>query len=705
MAKRDLKFTRNIGIMAHIDAGKTTTSERILYYTGKTHKIGEVHEGAATMDWMVQEQERGITITSAATTAFWHYNGDTYQINLIDTPGHVDFTVEVERSLRVLDGTVATFCAVGRVQPQSETVWRQADKYGVPKIAYVNKMDRVGADFLACVEEIKTKLGATAVPICLPIGAEDKFDGIIDLIDMKALYYDGQSEALVNYTEAEIPEKLKGEAARWRDILLETAAECDETLMEKYFEDPDSLTKEEIIAAIRKGTIAMQIVPACCGSSFKNKGVQFLLDAVMRYLPSPLDKGAVNGTNPRTGEEITRKPSADEPFCALVFKIATDPFVGRLAFLRAYSGKLEAGSYVYNTRTGKKERVARLYQMHSNHQNPIEFVEAGDICAAVGFKDLRTGDTVCLEDKPITLETMEFPDPVIGIAVEPKTQKDLDKLGIALGKLAEEDPTFTVKSDHETGQTVISGMGELHLDIIVDRLRREFGVDINQGAPQVNYKEAITSSFQLREVFKKQTGGRGKFADIIVNVSPADEGVQGLQFINSVKGGNIPKEFIPCIEKGFTSAMANGVLAGYEVPSLKVEVIDGSYHPVDSDQLSFELAARMAFRHACPKCHPVLMEPIMSLEVVTPEDYMGDIVGDLNRRRGQIVAMDSTANGARIVKAFVPLSEQFGYVTVLRTLSSGRATSTMTFDHYAEVPANLAKDIVEKSGYRVSDDE
>ena len=705
MAKRDLKFTRNIGIMAHIDAGKTTTSERILYYTGKTHKIGEVHEGAATMDWMVQEQERGITITSAATTAFWHYNGDTYQINLIDTPGHVDFTVEVERSLRVLDGTVATFCAVGRVQPQSETVWRQADKYGVPKIAYVNKMDRIGADFLACVEEIKTKLGATAVPICLPIGAEDKFDGIIDLIDMKALYYDGQSEALVNYTEAEIPEKLRGEAARWRDILLETAAECDETLMEKYFEDPDSLTKEEIIAAIRKGTIAMQIVPACCGSSFKNKGVQFLLDAVMRYLPSPLDKGAVKGTNPRTGEEITRKPSADEPFCALVFKIATDPFVGRLAFLRAYSGRLEAGSYVYNTRTGKKERVARLYQMHSNHQNPIEFVEAGDICAAVGFKDLRTGDTVCLEEKPITLETMEFPDPVIGIAVEPKTQKDLDKLGIALGKLAEEDPTFTVKSDHETGQTVISGMGELHLDIIVDRLRREFGVDINQGAPQVNYKEAITSSYQLREVFKKQTGGRGKFADIIVNVSPADEGVQGLQFINSVKGGNIPKEFIPCIEKGFTSAMANGVLAGYEVPSLKVEVIDGSYHPVDSDQLSFELAARMAFRHACPKCHPVLLEPIMSLEVVTPEDYMGDIVGDLNRRRGQIVAMDSTANGARIVKAFVPLSEQFGYVTVLRTLSSGRATSTMTFDHYAEVPANLAKDIVEKSGYRLSDDE
>ena len=704
MAKRDLKYTRNIGIMAHIDAGKTTTSERILYYTGKTHKIGEVHEGAATMDWMVQEQERGITITSAATTAFWHYNGDTYQINLIDTPGHVDFTVEVERSLRVLDGTVATFCAVGRVQPQSETVWRQADKYGVPKIAYVNKMDRVGADFLACVEEIKQKLGATAVPVCLPIGAEDKFEGIVDLIDMKAIFYDS-SEELVNYREGEIPADLKGEAARWRDILLEAAAECDETLMEKYFEDPDSLTRDEIIAAIRKGTISMQIVPACCGSSFKNKGVQFLLDNVMRYLPSPLDKGAVTGTNPKTGAEVTRKPSADEPFAALVFKIATDPFVGRLAFLRAYSGHLDAGSYVFNTRTGKKERVARLYQMHSNHQNPIEFVEAGDICAAVGFKDLRTGDTVCDEDHQITLESMEFPDPVIGIAVEPKTQKDLDKLGIALGKLAEEDPTFTVKSDVETGQTVISGMGELHLDIIVDRLRREFGVDINQGAPQVNYKESITGSHQLREVFKKQTGGRGKFADIIVNISPADEGVTGLQFINSVKGGNVPKEFIPSVEKGFQSAMLNGVLAGYEVPSLKVELLDGSYHPVDSDQLSFELAARMAFRHACPKCHPVLLEPIMSLEVVTPEEYMGDIVGDLNRRRGQIVAMDSTANGARIVKAYVPLAEQFGYVTVLRTLSSGRATSTMTFDHYAEVPATLAKTIVEKSGYRPLDEE
>ncbi len=704
MAKRDLRYTRNIGIMAHIDAGKTTTSERILYYTGKTHKIGEVHEGAATMDWMVQEQERGITITSAATTAFWHYAGQTYQINLIDTPGHVDFTVEVERSLRVLDGTIATFCAVGRVQPQSETVWRQADKYRVPKIAYVNKMDRVGADFLACVEDIHTKLGAHAVPVCLPIGAEDQFEGIVDLISRKAVYYNS-SEELVNYHVGEIPEEMVEEVEQWRGKLLEAAAECDETIMDKFFEDPESLTEEEIIAALRKGTISMQIVPACCGSSFKNKGVQFLLDCVMRYLPSPLDKGAVKGTNPKTGDEIQREPSAEQPFCALVFKIATDPFVGRLAFMRAYSGRLDSGSYVYNTRTGKKERVARLYQMHSNHQNPIEFVEAGDICAAVGFKDLRTGDTVCVEDHPIVLESMEFPAPVIGIAVEPKTQLDLDKLGIALGKLAEEDPTFTVKSDNETGQTVISGMGELHLDIIVDRLRREFGVDINQGAPMVNYKETITSSYQLREVFKKQTGGRGKFADIIVEISPADEGVTGLQFLNEVKGGNIPKEFIPSVEKGFLSAMANGVLAGYEVPSMKVRLLDGSFHPVDSDQLSFEIAARMAFRHGCPKCHPVLLEPIMSLEVVTPEDYMGDIVGDLNRRRGQIVAMDSEATGARIVKAFVPLAEQFGYVTVLRTLSSGRATSTMTFDHYAEVPASLAKDIVEKSGYRMIADE
>ena len=705
MAKRDLKYTRNIGIMAHIDAGKTTTSERILFYTGKTHKIGEVHEGAATMDWMVQEQERGITITSAATTAFWRYEGQTYQINLIDTPGHVDFTVEVERSLRVLDGTVATFCAVGRVQPQSETVWRQADKYGVPKIAYVNKMDRVGADFLACVEEIKTKLGATAVPICIPIGAEENFRGIVDLIARKAIFYNNNEE-LVNYEIGDIPADMQEEADMWRENLVEKAVEFDDALMERYFADPDSITEEEIIAALRKGTISMQIVPACCGSSFKNKGVQFLLDAVMRYLPSPLDIGDTPATNLDDDKEVMLPPVPTAPFCGLVFKIATDPFVGRLAYVRAYSGHLDAGSYVINSRSGKKERVARLYQMHSNHQNPIEFVEAGDICAAVGFKDLRTGDTICADSCRYSLESMEFPDPVIGIAVEPKTQADLDKLGVALGKLAEEDPTFTVKSDSDTGQTVISGMGELHLDIIVDRLRREFGLEINQGAPHVNYKEAITASYQHREVFKKQTGGRGKFADIIVEIGPADPGVTGLQFDNQVKGGNVPKEFVPSVQKGFESAMANGVLAGYEVPSLKVTLLDGSYHPVDSDQLSFELAARMAFRHACPKCKPVILEPIMDLEVVTPEEYMGEIVGDLNRRRGQITAMDSSASGARIVKAFVPLSEQFGYVTVLRTLSSGRANSTMSFDHYAEVPPSMAKDIVEKSGYRLpSDDE
>ena len=690
--------------MAHIDAGKTTTSERILYYTGKTHKIGEVHEGAATMDWMVQEQERGITITSAATTAFWHFGGDTYQINLIDTPGHVDFTVEVERSLRVLDGTIATFCAVGRVQPQSETVWRQADKYGVPKLAYVNKMDRVGADFLACVEEIKTKLGATAVPICLPIGAEEHFQGIVDLIARKAIYYNS-SEELVNYEYGEIPAEMQEEVDTWRASLVEKVAEFDDALMEKFFEDPDSISEDEIVAALRKGTIAMQVVPACCGSSFKNKGVQFLLDAVMRYLPSPLDIGDTRATNMANDKDVMLPPEPSAPFCGLVFKIATDPFVGRLAYIRAYSGHLDAGTYVMNARSGKKERVARLYQMHSNHQNPIEFVEAGDICAAVGFKDLHTGDTVCAENHRYSLESMEFPDPVIGIAVEPKTQADLDKLGVALAKLAEEDPTFTVKSDNETGQTVISGMGELHLDIIVDRLRREFGVEINQGAPHVNYKEAVTASVQHREVFKKQTGGRGKFADIIVEIGPADEGVSGLQFDNQVKGGNVPKEFVPSVQKGFESAMANGVLAGYEVQSLKVTLLDGSYHPVDSDQLSFELAARMAFRHACRKCKPVLLEPIMDLEVVTPEEYMGEIVGDLNRRRGQITSMDSSASGARIVKAFVPLSEQFGYVTVLRTLSSGRATSTMSFDHYAEVPPAMAKDIVEKSGYRFSADD
>ncbi len=704
MAIRDLHFTRNIGIMAHIDAGKTTTSERILYYTGKTHKIGEVHDGAATMDWMVQEQERGITITSAATTAFWHYGGKVFQINLIDTPGHVDFTVEVERSLRVLDGTIATFDAVGRVQPQSETVWRQADKYGVPKIAYVNKMDRVGADFLACVEDIKAKLGATAIPVALPIGAEENFQGIVDILGRKA-YVFNDSEELVNYEIREVPEDMKEAVEFWRDKLVEAAVDCDDSLMERYFEDPASLTEDEIVAALRKGTIDMKIVPATCGSSYKNKGVQFLLDAVVRYLPSPMDIGTTRATNTHNGKDVDLHPEASGPFCALVFKIATDPYVGRLAYLRAYSGHLDAGSYVVNSRTGRKERVARLYQMHSNHQNPIDFVEAGDICAAVGFKDLRTGDTICDESHNYALESMEFPDPVIGIAIEPKTQGDLDKLGIALGKLSEEDPTFTVKSDAETGQTIISGMGELHLDIIVDRLRREFGVEINQGAPMVNYKEAITASYQHREVFKKQTGGRGKFADIIVEIGPADEGVTGLQFESAVKGGNVPKEFIPSVQKGFESAMANGVLAGYEVQSLKVTLLDGSYHPVDSDQLSFELAARMAFRHACPKCKPVLLEPIMSLEVVTPEDYMGDIVGDLNRRRGQIVNMDSTANGARIIKAFVPLAEQFGYVTVLRTLSSGRATSTMTFDHYDEVPTAMAKDIIEKSGYRVSFDD
>ncbi len=705
MAKRDLKYTRNIGIMAHIDAGKTTTSERILYYTGKTHKIGEVHEGAATMDWMVQEQERGITITSAATTAFWHYGGQTYQINLIDTPGHVDFTVEVERSLRVLDGTIATFCAVGRVQPQSETVWRQADKYGVPKIAYVNKMDRVGADFLACVEEIKTKLGATAVPVCLPIGAEENFKGLVDLISRKAIFYNNTDE-LVNYEYGDIPADMLDEVEEYRASLVEKAAEFDDDLMEKFFADPDSITEEEIVAALRKGTISMQIVPACCGSSFKNKGVQFLLDAVMRYLPSPLDVKEVRATNMAVDQEVLLPPSETAPFCGLVFKIATDPYVGRLAYIRAYSGHLDSGSYVMNSRTGRKERVSRLFQMHSNHQNPIDFVEAGDICAAVGFKDLRTGDTVCAENHRYSLESMDFPDPVIGIAVEPKTQQDLDKLDIALAKLAEEDPTFTVKSDAETGQTVISGMGELHLDIIVDRLRREFGVEINQGAPHVNYKEAITTSIQHREVFKKQTGGRGKYADIVVEIGPADAGVTGLQFDNQVKGGNVPKEFVPSVQKGFESAMANGVLAGFEVQSLKVTLLDGSFHPVDSDQLSFEMAARMAFRHACRKCSPVLLEPIMDLEVVTPEEYMGEIVGDLNRRRGQITAMDSTSNGARIVKAFVPLAEQFGYVTVLRTLSSGRAASTMSFDHYAEVPPALARDIVEKSGYRfISDDE
>ncbi|MBQ0086913.1 MAG: elongation factor G [Bacteroidales bacterium] len=693
---RDLRYTRNIGIMAHIDAGKTTTSERILYYTGKTHKIGEVHEGAATMDWMVQEQERGITITSAATTAFWHYNGEQYQINLIDTPGHVDFTVEVERSLRILDGTIATFCAVGRVQPQSETVWRQADKYRVPKIAYVNKMDRVGADFIAVVEEIDSKLGAKSVPICLPIGAEDSFAGVVDLISRKAYVYN-DSKDLVNYEIQAVPEDMVAEVEEWRGKLIEAVAEYNDTILEKFFNDPDSIEEQEIIDALRKATIDMAVVPTCCGSSFKNKGVQFLLDAVMRYLPSPLDKGGVTGTDLRTNNEVERLPKNDQPFCGLVFKIATDPYVGRLAFIRAYSGTLKSGSYVLNTRSGKKERVARLYQMHSNKQNPIEAVEAGDICAAVGFKELRTGDTVCEESHPVVLESITFPDPVIGLAVEPKTQKDLDKLGIALGKLSEEDPTFTVQTNNETGQTIISGMGELHLDIIVDRLRREFGVEINQGAPQVNYREAVTRSTEHREVFKKQTGGRGKFADIQIEIGPADEGVTGLQFIDEVKGGNVPKEFIPAVEKGFKSAMSNGVLAGYELTSLKVRLLDGSFHPVDSDALSFEICARQAFRKALGKCGPVLMEPIMALDVVTPEEYMGDVVGDINRRRGQITDMDTKGN-ARIVKAKVPLAEQFGYVTILRTLTSGRATSSMTFSHYAEVPSNIAREIIDKQG-------
>ncbi|HJA98970.1 MAG TPA: elongation factor G [Candidatus Alistipes avicola] len=694
---RDLKYTRNIGIMAHIDAGKTTTSERILFYTGKTHKIGEVHEGGATMDWMVQEQERGITITSAATTAFWQYKGHQYQINLIDTPGHVDFTVEVERSLRVLDGAIATFCAVGGVEPQSETVWRQADKYNVPRIGYVNKMDRTGADFFAVCAQIKEHFGATALPIVLPIGAEDKFEGIVDLIYNKAYYYFDDKTVRDNFEIREIPESMKAEAEEWRNKLIEEVASVDDALLEKFFEDPASIEADELIAAIRKATIQMKLVPMLCGSSFHNKGVQKLLDSVMAFLPSPLDVPAIHGVNPKTDEEEIRHASVDEPFCGLAFKIATDPFVGRLCFVRAYSGRLDAGSYVLNSRSGKRERISRLYQMHANKQNPMEFVEAGDICAAVGFKEIRTGDTLCAENAPIVLEQMTFPEPVIGLAVEPKTQKDLDKLGIALAKLAEEDPTFTVHTDEDSGQTVISGMGELHLDIIVDRLRREFGVEINQGAPQVNYKEALTKTVQHREVFKKQTGGRGKFADIIFEIGPADEGApMGLTFIDEVKGGNIPKEFIPAVQKGFASAMANGALAGYTMDSMKVTLKDGSFHPVDSDQLSFEIAARNGYRNAAPKAGSVIKEPIMSVEVVTPEEYMGDIIGDLNKRRGQVTGMESKGT-ARVVKAKVPLAEMFGYVTVLRTISSGRATSSMEFSHFEEVPANIAKEVIEKA--------
>ena len=702
MATRDLTYTRNIGIMAHIDAGKTTTSERILFYTGKTHKIGETHEGAATMDWMAQEQERGITITSAATTAFWNYKGHQYQINLIDTPGHVDFTVEVERSLRVLDGAVATFCAVGGVEPQSETVWRQADKYNVPRIGYVNKMDRTGADFYAVCAQIKEHFGTTALPVVLPIGAEDKFEGLIDLIYNKAVYYFDDKTVRDNFELREIPENMKAEAEEWRNKLIEEVASVDDALMEKFFEDPDSITPEELIAAIRTATMQMQVVPMLCGSSFHNKGVQHLLDAVMAYLPSPLDVPAIEGVNPKTEETEVRKADENEPFCGLAFKIATDPFVGRLAFVRVYSGKLDAGSYVYNARSGKRERISRIYQMHANKQNPMEAVSAGDICAAVGFKEIRTGDTLCAEGSPIVLEQMTFPEPVIGLAVEPKTQKDLDKLGIALGKLAEEDPTFTVKTDEDSGQTIISGMGELHLDIIVDRLKREFGVEINQGAPQVNYKEALTQTVQHREVFKKQTGGRGKFADIIFEIGPASEGKVGLEFVDEVKGGNIPKEFIPAVQKGFESAMANGALAGYVMDSMKITLKDGSFHPVDSDQLSFEIAARNGFRVAAPKAGSVIMEPIMSVEVVTPEENMGDIIGDLNKRRGQIQGMEQKGT-ARVVKAKVPLSEMFGYVTVLRTISSGRATSSMEFSHFEEVPANLAKDIIEKASGKRKD--
>ncbi len=692
---KQLMFTRNIGIMAHIDAGKTTTSERILFYTGLTHKIGETHDGTATMDWMAQEQERGITITSAATTTFWNYLGDKYKINLIDTPGHVDFTVEVERSLRVLDGAVATFCAVGGVEPQSETVWRQADKYNVPRIGYVNKMDRSGANYYEVIRQMKDVLGAHPCPIQIPIGAEETFKGVVDLIKMKAIFWHDESMG-AEYSVEEIPADLQAEADEWRDKMLEALAECDDAIMEKYFDDPSTITEEEINVAIRKGTLSMQINPMTCGSSFKNKGVQTLLDAVCAYLPSPEDTPAIEGTDPNDPEKvIIRKPLFEEPLTALAFKIATDPYVGRLCFFRVYSGSINAGSYVLNTRSGKKERISRLFQMHSNKQNPMETIGCGDIGAGVGFKDIRTGDTLCDENHPITLESMDFPDPVIGIAVEPKTQKDLDKLGMGLAKLAEEDPTFRVQTNEETGQTVISGMGELHLDIIIDRLRREFKVECNQGKPQVTYKEAITKPVELREVYKKQSGGRGKFADIIVRVEPADDSFEGtLQFIDEVKGGNVPKEFIPSVQKGFEKAMKNGVLAGYPLDKLKVTLIDGSFHPVDSDQLSFEIAAIQAFKNASEKAGPALMEPIMQMEVVTPEESMGDVIGDLNKRRGQVEGMETSRTGARVVKAKVPLAETFGYVTALRTITSGRATSSMQFSHYAQVSSSIAKQVL-----------
>jgi len=701
MAKRDLKFTRNIGIMAYIDAGKTTTSERILYYTGLVHKIGEVHDGAATMDWMAQEQERGITITSAATTTSWDYRGDKYKINLIDTPGHVDFTVEVERSLRVLDGAVALFCAVGGVEPQSETVWRQANKYKVPRIGFVNKMDRSGADFFNVVTQIRERLGANPVPLQVPIGAEADFLGVVDLINNRGMVWNEADQGMT-WTEVPIPDDLVDTVKEWRAKLIEAVAESDDTLMEKYFNDPDSLTEAEIMNAIRISAINMSITPILCGSAFKNKGVQTMLDAVMAYLPSPMDIESVIGIDPRTDAEIERHPDPDEPFSALAFKIATDPFVGRLAFFRAYSGYLDAGSYVLNTRSDKKERISRIFQMHSNKQNPVERIEAGDIGAAVGFKDIRTGDTLCAEAHPIILESMSFPEPVIGIAIEPKTQADLDKMGTALGKLAEEDPTFKVHTDEDTGQTVISGMGELHLEILVDRMKREFKVECNQGAPQVKYKEAITGTIEHRELYKKQTGGRGKFADIHVRIEPqTDPEKPGLEFVDAIKGGSIPKEFVGPVQKGFEASLKNGVLAGYPMESMKVTLYDGSFHNVDSDALSFEICAKSAFRTAVPRCKPVLMEPIMKIEVITPEENMGDIVGDLNRRRGTIQGMEDRS-GAKAIKGTVPLSEMFGYVTSLRTMSSGRASSTMEFSHYDPAPNNVTEAVLAKVRGKVS---
>ncbi len=700
MVKADFQYTRNIGIMAHIDAGKTTTSERILFYTGLTHKMGEVHDGAATMDWMEQEQERGITITSAATTTFWNYNNNKYKINLIDTPGHVDFTVEVERSLRVLDGAVAVFCAVGGVEPQSETVWRQADKYNVPRVAYINKMDRSGADFFSVVSQLRTVLKANPCIVQIPIGAEETFKGAVDLIQMKALLWHDETLG-AEYSVEEIPAALRAEAEEWRDKMLEQVAEYDDSLMQKYFDDPSTIEEEEIRKALRKASLMQALQPVLCGTSFKNKGVQTLLDAVCAYLPSPMDTEAIEGRDPNDpGKILLRHPDDREPLTALAFKIATDPYVGRLCFVRVYSGILKSGSYVLNTRNNRKERVSRLFQMHSNKQNPVDVIGAGDIGALVGFKDIRTGDTICDENKPIVLESMDFPDPVIGVAVEPKTQKDLDKLGSGLAKLAEEDPTFTVHTDEQSGQTIISGMGELHLEIIIDRLRREFKVECNQGRPQVSYKEAITREVQLREVYKKQTGGRGKFADIIVKVGPKDADFAGdLQFSSEVKGGNIPTEYIPSIQKGFQTAMRNGVLAGYPVDNLKVTVLDGSFHPVDSDALSFEICAIQAFKNACVKASPVLLEPIMKLEVVTPEENMGDVIGDLNRRRGQVGGMESNRSGARIIKAQVPLAETFGYVTALRTITSGRATSSMEFLHYSPMTSSMARAVLkERSG-------